>query len=81
MKADLSPAPRMHDLRHSHASWLLAGGADIQVVKERFGHQSITTTEKYLHTLPTADSTALDALNRVRHGGATPPSKRPGDST
>ena len=81
MKADLSPAPRMHDLRHSHASWLLAGGADIQVVKERLGHQSITTTEKYLHTLPTADSTALDALNRVRHGGATPPSKRPGDST
>ena len=34
-------------LRHAHASWLLAGGADIQVVKERLGHGSITTTERY----------------------------------
>jgi integrase len=57
---------RMHDLRHAHASWLLAGGADLQVVKERLGHASIATTEKYLHTLPDADETALDALARVR---------------
>ncbi len=40
---------RVHDLRHAHASWLLAGGADLQVVKERLGHASIATTEKYLH--------------------------------
>jgi len=57
---------RMHDLRHAHASWLLAGGADLQVVKERLGHASIATTERYLHTLPTADDTALDALAKVR---------------
>lgn len=57
---------RMHDLRHAHASWLLAGGADLQVVKERLGHASIATTERYLHTLPTADDTALDALARIR---------------
>jgi integrase len=57
---------RVHDLRHAHASWLLAGGADLQVVKERLGHASIVTTERYLHTLPTADETALDALSRVR---------------
>jgi site-specific recombinase XerD len=53
-------------LRHAHASWLLAGGADLQVVKERLGHASIATTEKYLHSLPTADETALDALTRIR---------------
>jgi Phage integrase family len=47
-----------HGLRHAHASWLLAGGADLQVVKERLGHASITTTEKYLHTLPDADDSA-----------------------
>ena len=57
---------RVHDLRHAHASWLLAGGADLQVVKERLGHASIVTTELYLHTLPTADETALDALSRIR---------------
>lgn len=57
---------RIHDLRHAHASWLLAGGADLQVVKERLGHASIATTERYLHTLPDADDTALDALDRVR---------------
>jgi integrase len=66
--ADIHPRPRMHDLRHSHASWLLAGGADLQTVRERLGHQSIATTEKYLHTLPTADSTALAALRRIRNG-------------
>jgi integrase len=57
---------RIHDLRHAHASWLIAGGADLQVVKERLGHASIATTEKYLHSLPTADETALDALARIR---------------
>jgi integrase len=57
---------RVHDLRHAHASWLLAGGADIQTVKERLGHGSLRTTEKYLHTLPDTDDTALDALRRTR---------------
>ncbi|WP_310738235.1 tyrosine-type recombinase/integrase [Microbispora sp. H10949] len=61
---------KMHDLRHAHASWLLAGGADLQVVKERLGHGSISTTEKYLHTLPDADETALDALARTRSRSA-----------
>ncbi len=64
--ADLGFRVRVHDLRHAHASWLLAGGADLQVVKERLGHASISTTEKYLHTLPDADETALDALARIR---------------
>lgn len=45
------PGVRIHDLRHAHASWLLAGGADLQVVKDRLGHASIATTEKYLHKL------------------------------
>jgi integrase len=64
--AGIEGTVRMHDLRHAHASWLLAGGADLQVVKERLGHASIATTERYLHTLPTADETALDALARIR---------------
>lgn len=66
LAAGIDPPIRLHDLRHSHASWLLAGGADLQVVKERLGHRSIATTEKYLHTLPDADESALAALDRVR---------------
>ncbi len=57
---------RTHDLRHAHASWLLAGGADLQTVKERLGHGSIITTEKYLHTLAETDDTALTALAAIR---------------
>ena len=64
--AGIDPPVRLHVLRHSNASWLLAGGADLQVVKERLGHRSIATIEKYLHTLPEADETALAALDRVR---------------
>jgi integrase len=57
---------RTHDLRHAHASWLLAGGADLQTVKDRLGHGSIITTEKYLHSLAETDETALTALAAVR---------------
>ncbi|XRQ07140.1 tyrosine-type recombinase/integrase, partial [Actinomadura welshii] len=55
----------MRDLRHAHASWLLNGGADLQVVKERLGHASIATTERYLHTLPDADKTVLEASRKL----------------
>ena len=65
-----------HGLRHAHASWLLAGGADIQVVKERLGHGSISTTAKYLHTLPGADDVALNALTAIR-GDRSAPSQPP----
>jgi integrase len=60
----------IHGLRHAHASWLLAGGADLQIVKERLGHSSITTTALYLHTLDNADETALTALTNVRNRSA-----------
>jgi integrase len=57
---------RIHDLRHAHASWLLAGGSDLKSVMDRMGHNLIQTTQRYLHTLPEADQKNLDALNRIR---------------
>jgi site-specific recombinase XerD len=66
-RAGIAFRVRPHDLRHAHASWLLAGGADLQMVKDRLGHGSISTTEKYLHTLPEADDEAVDAFSRVRN--------------
>jgi len=60
-------AVRIHDLRHAHASWLLAGGSDLRSVMERLGHAQIQTTQKYLHALPEADQRNLDALDRMTH--------------
>ena len=65
-KAGIDFPLRMHDLRHAHASWLLAGGADLKSVMERMGHAQIMTTQKYLHTLPDADQKALAAFESVR---------------
>jgi integrase len=78
--AGLTAMPRFHDLRHSHASWLLAGGADLQVVKERLGHASIMTTQRYLHTLPEADESAVEAFSRVRNRSISSASPRRGRS-
>jgi integrase len=63
---------RVHDLRHAHASWLLAGGSDLKSVMDRMGHAQITTTQKYLHTLPDADTKNLTALDRTRNSAPRP---------
>lgn len=49
----LTVTPRIHDLRHTHASTLLAAGVPINVVSDRLGHTSIqTTVDVYDHLRP-----------------------------
>ena len=57
------PRIRFHDLRHSHASHLLAAGVNIKVVSERLGHASVAfTLDVYAHVMPGQQADAAAAV-------------------
>jgi integrase len=65
----LTKRPRVHDLRHTHASWMIAAGVDLFVLQRRLGHESITTTtETYAHLLPDQQRAAAAAAGRALGG-------------
>ena len=59
--AGLLPVIRLHDLRHTHATLLLAKGVPVKVVSERLGHASPTITlTVYAHVMPGNQRDAAD---------------------
>ncbi|KAA0088801.1 site-specific integrase [Paraburkholderia sp. T12-10] len=53
---------RVHDLRHTFASWLVMAGVSLYVVKDLLGHSSITVTERYAHLAPHVGCSAVQLL-------------------
>jgi integrase len=66
---DHLPRIRLHDLRHTHATLLLAAGEPVKVVSERLGHANATITlTVYQHVHPGMGRQAADRFAALLRG-------------
>jgi integrase len=63
MKAGLTKSPRVHDLRHTCASWMIQAGVPLPIIQQHLGHESIqTTVGVYGHLDRRSAQAAADAI-------------------
>lgn len=68
-RSGIDKSPRIHDLRHSHVSWLIAARVTLPVIQYRLGHESIqTTVDRYGHLAPDMHSGAAEATGEALAG-------------
>ena len=68
----LERRPRIHDIRHSHASMMIAGGMNLYELANRLGHESIiTTTKTYGHLVPDAHFRAAAMVETALNNSIT----------
>lgn len=63
---------RIHDLRHTTASWMVAGGASLFQVSKTLGHSSVAMAERYSHMELTALRTAIGGATGAMMAAAKP---------
>ena len=69
---------RLHDVRHTHGTLLIAAGVPVKVVSERLGHASPTfTIETYQHVLPGMQADAAHVFERLITAVALPADPNP----
>lgn len=73
---------RVHDLRHTYASWMLQSGISLERLRDLLGHGSVVTTERYGHLVPGQHDDVRAVLNggRVAEGVAMEPRTAPNES-
>ena len=62
----LTKSPRVHDLRHSNASWLIQAGVPLPVIQRHLGHESIqTTVDRYGHLDRRSSRVVADVVGKA----------------
>lgn len=65
-KAGVKPI-RLHDFRHSHATWLFNNGVNILAISRRLGHKDLNTTLRiYTHLLESSDNEMMAKINAFK---------------
>lgn len=74
-RAGINPRPRLHDLRHTHASSLIAQGQPLTYIQRRLGHESINTTSDVYGSLQPDAWEAMALATERAMALALPPRK------